>query len=74
MLNSFGHMWHTDGKFLQVAHIISANLMMLLVRLVECRNHIYSPLTFSPCNEGTESRKLWKLSLMWSLRLRSSAL
>lgn len=30
--------------------------------------------TFSPCNEGTESRKPWKLSLMWSLRLRSSAL
>lgn len=31
-------------------------------------------LTFSPCNAGTESRKPWKLSLMWSLRLRSSAL
>lgn len=30
--------------------------------------------TFSPCREGTESRRLWKLSLMWSLRLRSSAL
>lgn len=31
-------------------------------------------LTFSPCKAGTESRKPWKLSLMWSLRLRSSAL
>lgn len=31
-------------------------------------------LTFSPCRAGTESRRLWKLSLMWSLRLRSSAL
>lgn len=31
-------------------------------------------LTFSPCREGTESRRLWKLSLMWSRRLRSSAL
>lgn len=31
-------------------------------------------LTFSPWREGTESRRLWKLSLMWSLRLRSSAL
>lgn len=30
--------------------------------------------TFSPCRAGTESRRLWKLSLMWSLRLRSSAL
>lgn len=30
--------------------------------------------TFSPCSDGTESRRLWKLSLMWSLRLRSSAL
>lgn len=35
---------------------------------------MYFPLTFSPCNAGTESRKPWKLSLMWSLRLRSSAL
>lgn len=31
-------------------------------------------LTFSPCRAGTESRRLWKLSFMWSLRLRSSAL
>lgn len=31
-------------------------------------------LTFSPCKAGTESLKPWKLSLMWSLRLRSSAL
>lgn len=31
-------------------------------------------LTFSPWSDGTESRKLWKLSLMWSLRFRSSAL
>lgn len=31
-------------------------------------------LTFSPCREGTESRRLWKLSLMWSRRLRSRAL
>ena len=33
-----------------------------------------SLLTFSPCKAGTESRKLWKLSLMWSRRLRSRAL
>lgn len=33
-----------------------------------------SKLTFSPWRDGTESRRLWKLSLMWSLRLRSSAL
>lgn len=37
--------------------------------------YAHRPLpTFSPCREGTESRRLWKLSLMWSLRLRSSAL
>lgn len=30
--------------------------------------------TFSPCNAGTESLRLEKLSLMWSLLLRSNAL
>jgi hypothetical protein len=30
--------------------------------------------TFSPCNAGTDSRRLVKLSLMWSLRFLSNAL
>jgi hypothetical protein len=31
-------------------------------------------VTFSPCNDGTESLRLWKLSLMWSRRFLSNAL
>lgn len=39
-----------------------------------CAPSTLHKLTFSPWSEGTESRRLWKLSLMWSLRLRSNAL
>jgi hypothetical protein len=36
---------------------------------------LFEPLTtFSPCNAGTDSRRLVKLSLMWSLRFLSNAL
>lgn len=49
-------------------------LICTAARILQWRKWILFLLTFSPCNEGTESRKLWKLSLMWSLRLRSSAL